>query len=185
MAQLDTPRMRQLTSVPNLISLSRLVAIPFLVFLIINNNWYLAGIFAGFLGFTDFLDGYIARKWNLQTPLGAVLDPLIDRIFIVALLFAFWWAELITVFILSLIIARDLILFFVNFGLNRKLKVEVVYLGIMGTWVIFVAFALILISQPMAPNFLEAFAAAGIIWGVIIYWLAGLEYLKNIWSSKL
>jgi hypothetical protein len=37
----------------------------------------------------------------------------------------------------------------------------------------------------MAPNFLEAFAAAGIIWGVIIYWLAGLDYLKNIWSSKL
>jgi phosphatidylglycerophosphate synthase len=116
--------------------------------------------------------------------LGAVLDPFIDRIFIVALLFAFWWAELITVKILSLIIARDLLLLLVNFGLNRKLKVEVVYLGKMGTWIIFVAFALMLISQPMAPNFIEAFAAAGIIWGVIIYWLAGLEYLKNIWSSK-
>jgi cardiolipin synthase len=183
-AQLDTPQLNQLSSVPNLISLGRLLAIPFLVVLIMDDNWVTAALFAAGLGFTDYLDGFIARKWHQQTPLGAVLDPLVDRIFIVAILFAFWWSDLIPFVIFVLIIVRDLSVLLVNIVILRSFRLKVVYLGKMGTWIIFVAFALLLMGQSTESELFENFAMAGILWGVVVYWLAGVVYLNTIMKDR-
>ncbi len=79
-----------LTSVPNLLTLSRILAIPVVV-----GTFYLSGDYARWLGcalfaaagFTDWLDGHVARRWAQQSELGRFLDPIADKLLVSATLF--------------------------------------------------------------------------------------------------
>ena len=72
-------------SVPNLISLIRLLLIPLILWLYLNDKIWTAVILVIVSGFTDAIDGYIARHFNQITPLGKVLDPLADKLTQIAL----------------------------------------------------------------------------------------------------
>ena len=66
-------------TLPNILTLSRLIAAPVVGYLIINDLHIPAlGLFA-YAGITDLVDGWIARKWGLQTVLGTVIDPMADK----------------------------------------------------------------------------------------------------------
>jgi len=89
---LNTKKLKQFFSkrnIPNLITIFRILLIfPIIVFLEINFKsfvWFF--IIIG--GISDFADGFIAKKYNLKTKLGATIDPLADKIFI---LIPFTWA---------------------------------------------------------------------------------------------
>ncbi len=76
--------------VPNLLTYSRLVAVPTLAAVMFffegeTARWLALGVFA-FAGVTDFLDGYIARAWSQQSPLGRMLDPIADKLLVGAAL---------------------------------------------------------------------------------------------------
>jgi cardiolipin synthase len=79
-----------LTSLPNLLTLSRILAIPVVV-----ATFYLSGDYARWLGcalfaaagFTDWLDGHFARRWEQQSELGRFLDPIADKLLVAATLF--------------------------------------------------------------------------------------------------
>ncbi|KAF2676712.1 hypothetical protein K458DRAFT_396607 [Lentithecium fluviatile CBS 122367] len=69
----------QIYNIPNLLTFSRLIATPVLGYLIIHDyHLYAFGLFV-YAGFSDLLDGWIARKWNLQTVVGSVVDPMADK----------------------------------------------------------------------------------------------------------
>ena len=79
-----------LTSLPNLLTLSRILAIPVVVV-----SFYLSGDYARWLGcalfsaaaITDWLDGHVARRWEQQSELGRFLDPIADKLLVSATLF--------------------------------------------------------------------------------------------------
>jgi cardiolipin synthase len=79
-----------LTTLPNLLTLSRIVVIPLLVVTFLFDkplaNWLAFGLFTA-AGLTDFLDGYLARSWDQVTRLGRFLDPVADKIMVSAVLF--------------------------------------------------------------------------------------------------
>ncbi|MFZ9283766.1 MAG: CDP-alcohol phosphatidyltransferase family protein [Candidatus Nanopelagicales bacterium] len=175
--QQDTPSLRQLGSVPNLVSLSRLLALPVLMFLVIEQSWISALAVAAIFGFTDFLDGFLARRLNQVTPLGALLDPLIDRIFILCLLIAMVISKVLSPILFLLLLSRDLVVLIVNFLRFKSMKVTVIYLGKLGTWVLYVSFALVLLGEMIPNEDISQFAVAGMIWGSILYWLAGYRYI--------
>lgn len=73
----------RILTVPNLVTLVRLLCIPVFVILILRSHragWYPAALLLGGLGVTDGVDGYIARHFNQVSTLGKVLDPLADRL---------------------------------------------------------------------------------------------------------
>lgn len=77
-------------SLPNLLTYARLGAVPVLVAVMFffhgaTANWVATGIFAA-AGITDFLDGYLARAWQQQSPLGRMLDPIADKLVVGAAL---------------------------------------------------------------------------------------------------
>ena len=176
---LDTPNWYELRSIPNLISLCRLLFIPYLVYLIVVDNWPIATGLAVLLGLSDFVDGWVARRFNMRTELGALLDPLIDRIFIASVLVAMLWSDVISIWILIAVIGRDFLLLAVHAIKGNQLAVNVVYIGKMGTWFLFVCFALLFLNQLIASNDFAGFTSAGIVWSVIIYWLAGWQYFRD------
>lgn len=97
-------------TIPNVITLSRITASPGLVYAIANDLKEVA--FGGCLifAFTDWLDGYIARNYNQMTKLGAVLDPLADKIFIGSLTIGLCVKGLVPIELASVYIGRDLII---------------------------------------------------------------------------
>ena len=97
-------------NIANQLTIVRVVAIPlYLLVLYVNKDWsnITATIIFIFAGVSDFLDGYIARKYNMVTDLGKILDPIADKILVAAALIAlidldrlYWW-------IAVLMLARD------------------------------------------------------------------------------
>jgi cardiolipin synthase (CMP-forming) len=79
-----------LTSVPNLLTLSRILVIPVVVatFYVSGDyaRWFCCALFAA-AGFTDWLDGHVARRWEQQSELGRFLDPIADKLLVSATLF--------------------------------------------------------------------------------------------------
>ena len=92
-------------NIANHLTIVRIVAIPlYLLFLYINKDWsnVAATIIFILAGVSDFLDGYIARKYNMITDLGKILDPIADKILVAAALIAlidldrlYWWIAVI------------------------------------------------------------------------------------------
>ena len=72
------------THIPNILTLSRIVAAPLLIVVLRNENYELALILFILAGMTDGLDGWIAKRFNCTSELGASLDPLADKIIIIA-----------------------------------------------------------------------------------------------------
>jgi cardiolipin synthase (CMP-forming) len=83
------PRTQPL-SLPNLLTYARLVAVPMVAMVLFfmegeGKNWLALGIFIA-ASITDFLDGYVARAWGQQSPLGRMLDPIADKLLVGATL---------------------------------------------------------------------------------------------------
>ncbi len=97
-------------NLPNYITCIRLIfTIPLIIFLETNNILFV-WIIILFGGITDYLDGYIARKFKLKTKLGAILDPLADKVFIII---PFIWLckyEVIPFWSLSILLIREFII---------------------------------------------------------------------------
>ena len=71
-------------NLPNIITISRLLLTPYIVWLILSESYFLGFIFFLLSGFSDALDGFIAKKFNQQTLLGSYLDPIADKFLIVS-----------------------------------------------------------------------------------------------------
>ena len=109
-------------NLPNLLSLVRLVLIPFFVAALAQGDFALAFWIFAVAGTTDALDGFIARWWHMQTPLGAFLDPLADKLlmtsaFITLALHLPNQREAIPLILSILVISRDVILVLVSLAL--------------------------------------------------------------------
>ncbi|KAI8084745.1 phosphatidyl synthase [Halteromyces radiatus] len=73
------PTHENIYTIPNFLTFSRLLSAPFIGYLIVQHNYDIAlGVFA-LAGFTDMLDGYIARRYNLKTVVGSIIDPAADK----------------------------------------------------------------------------------------------------------
>lgn len=100
-----------LKSLPNKLTLARIAAIPLLLVLFPIGttalNYFCALIFAT-AAFTDYLDGYLARKYDVVTPLGSLLDPIADKMLVAAALVLLANAQVLPAFVAALLICRDI-----------------------------------------------------------------------------
>lgn len=97
-------------NLPNLLSLFRLLVAPFTAWAIVRAHYPLAlGLFF-VAGITDALDGYLARRFNWGTPLGAYLDPLADKVLLVAVFLSLGAAGALPEFLVALVIGRDVLI---------------------------------------------------------------------------
>jgi cardiolipin synthase len=110
-----------LGSLPNLISLLRMLLVLPIVLFIFRQQYGIALLLFLLAGMSDGLDGFLAKRYGWKTRLGAILDPLADKLLLVSSYLALTWLGLIPVWLTALVIARDLII--VSGGLGYRLLI--------------------------------------------------------------
>jgi len=178
---------RRVWTVPNVLSLLRLAGVPlFLYWALITEQDGRAILLLMAAGASDFLDGYIARRYNSFTRLGQLLDPLADRLYILATLLALvardglplWWA-------LGLI-GRDLLLAACLPVLRKHGygPLEVTFLGKAATFNLLYAFPMLLAALPSNEGLLaDVFRPMGwafATWGSLLYLWTGVLYVVQV-----
>ncbi|MGV9414062.1 CDP-alcohol phosphatidyltransferase family protein [Nocardia sp. NPDC003693] len=172
----------RILTVPNVLSTIRLIGVPVLLWLLLvreADGWAFALLIAS--GVTDFLDGKLARLLDQSSKLGAILDPLVDRLYMVATLGAFlirgilpWWLVLILV-LREAILAATLVIY-----RRRDLPPpDVIYLGKAATFGLMSALPWLLAGQMdwAAAGFGRAFGGAFLVWGTAVYVWTGILYV--------
>ncbi|MDX1516491.1 MAG: CDP-alcohol phosphatidyltransferase family protein [Woeseiaceae bacterium] len=96
--------------IPNAISLLRIALIAPILWLIVEENYQLALILFIAAGFSDGVDGYLAVRFNWKTWLGALLDPIADKLLVAGLFLTLAWVGLIPVWLTAVVIARDIVI---------------------------------------------------------------------------
>lgn len=102
------PDLRQFRAAPNLLTMLRLFALPFLVIEILDGHWWLAFLLLWVAGISDGLDGLIARWLKQQTTLGQYLDPLTDKALLSTLFLVLTHVGVIPRYVTVLVFSRDL-----------------------------------------------------------------------------
>ena len=103
--------MKELFNIPNSITLSRLLGIPIILYLLndpsVGNRWWSLGIFL-VVALTDWLDGYLARKLDQVSDIGKFLDPLVDKLLVLIIFLVLIEMQLIPAWGVGLILAREM-----------------------------------------------------------------------------
>ncbi|HVV30891.1 MAG TPA: CDP-alcohol phosphatidyltransferase family protein [Mycobacteriales bacterium] len=172
-------------TVPNALSLLRLLGVPLFLYLVLGpheDGWAL--LVLAVAGLTDYADGKLARAWNQVSSVGALLDPLADRLYIGSTLVALAIRDVIPWWLTGALFARDALLLGLVPMLRARLgtiALPVHFLGKAATFNLLYAFPLLLLGAGHgAPSTVArpvgwAFA----IWGSVLYWWAAVLYLDQ------
>ena len=134
--------------VPNILTMCRFVLIPFIFGSIVNNQYVAAFIFLTLSGITDILDGFIARKFNLITNFGKLIDPLADKATQISTLIALLFAGIIPDWILIVVFIKETIMIAgASFLYGKKLVVSSRWYGKLATVMFYVAIVASLITN--------------------------------------
>lgn len=176
--------MNRVLTVPNLISFLRICSIPYLAWLITKNHMILALIVLAISAFSDCIDGYIARRWNQVSKLGQILDPIADRLLIIFSTVALAIAAIIPWWALVLVVLRDVIMaaLVVLLAQHDYGPLPVNFVGKAGTALIMLAIVSLMIVYAVNTEAMFVLYAAAIacgVWGVVLYWYAGLLYYRQ------
>ena len=172
-------------TVPNLISIVRLAGVPLFLWLVLGpqaDGWAL--LVLALSGVSDYLDGYLARRLHQTSTLGAVLDPVADRLYILATVLGLAWRDIIPWWLAVLLPARDVFLWCLVPFLRRRgySALPVHFLGKAATANLLYAFPLLLLGDGhgVVASLARVFGWAFAVWGTGLYWWAGLLYAWQV-----
>ena len=175
----------RILTVPNALSVLRLLLIPLFLWLILVAQADMAAVVVlAVSGITDWADGLIARTTGQITRLGRLLDPLVDRVTIAATLVGLALRDLIPWWLVGLLVAREVLLLLLVPQLRRHglIALPVHYLGKAATFALFWGFPFVLVGAGSATweQVLGALGWAFVIWGTALYWYAALLYVDQM-----
>ena len=169
---------------PNRLTIARVALVPVIVALLqfdspVCQTLALAAFIAAAL--TDWLDGYLARKYHQRSKLGQVLDPLADRLYILATLIGLAIRGIIPWWMVLLLVSRDVLMAAVVLPLLRRrgfVTLPVHFLGKTATFCLLYAFPMVLLGAGPEPwqLWFRVIGWAFALWGAGLYWCAGLMY---------
>jgi cardiolipin synthase len=180
----DAPANRVVT-VPNAVSVARLVGVPLFLYLLLGPHADLAALVVLMVaGISDWADGVLARRLNQYSRLGELLDPAADRLYILATLVGLVLRDIIPWWLAAVVIGRDLVLAVALAVLRRYGygPLPVHYLGKAATFNLLYAFPLLLLAArpDRVGDIARPVAWAFTIWGTGLYLWAGGLYLLHV-----
>jgi CDP-diacylglycerol--glycerol-3-phosphate 3-phosphatidyltransferase len=162
-------------AIPNALTILRFAAIPVFAVLYLRAGdgpaWG-AGVFFAGAALTDQLDGYLARRWEVQSRFGTLADPLADRLMIGTAVVLMWATGRLPLVAAALVLVRDLALVLgYRFLAPRGLELDVSGLGKVATWILYAALSFVIVTEK------------GTEWPLVLFWIgvalavaAGVQY---------
>ncbi|MCP9964284.1 CDP-alcohol phosphatidyltransferase family protein [Actinomadura madurae] len=181
MSTLQEAPQDRIFTVPNILSLARLVGVPFFLWLVlVEADWWALGLLV-FAGLSDWLDGKLARALDQTSRLGTVLDPAADRLYILATLVGLTIRDIIPVWLVAVLLAREVAILPIapivrRLGYGGTLPVH--FIGKAATMCLLYAFPLLLLGDHDggAATTAKIVGWAFAIWGTGLYWWAAVLY---------
>ena len=172
-------------TVPNVLSVVRLILIAVFVYLLLRTHaygWAVAVLMIS--GASDWADGKIARLMNQSSRLGELLDPAVDRLYMLVIPISFGLAGIIPWWVIAILIARDgLLAAMLPLLRSRGLSaLPVTYIGKAATFALMSAFPLILLGQwdALWSRVIGACGWGFLIWGIWMYLWAFVLYVMQL-----
>jgi CDP-diacylglycerol--glycerol-3-phosphate 3-phosphatidyltransferase len=167
-----------LAQLPNALTIARLVLIPIFMVLMVeaghNPSWP-AGIVFGIAGLTDQVDGYLARRWHVESHFGKIADPLADRLMIDAAVILLAYYDRLPWIGLVVIVGRDVLLLAGARVLQpRGIELDVNVVGKTATWFLYAAIGFRIVTQPSTQWPLYLFWA-----GIALALVAAAMYVRD------
>ncbi|KAA8968172.1 CDP-alcohol phosphatidyltransferase family protein [Mycobacterium sp.] len=179
------PAHDRVLTAPNVLSGIRLVLIPVFVYLLLvarADAWAVAILL--FSGGSDWADGKIARLWNQASRLGALLDPAVDRLYMVTVPVAFGLRDIVPWWIVATLLVRDVLLAAMLPVLRSRglAALPVTYVGKAATFALMAAFPLMLLGQGHAlwSRVVLDCGWAFLLWGLYMYLWAFVLYAVQL-----
>jgi cardiolipin synthase (CMP-forming) len=167
-------------TLPNLIGYARLAGIPAFLAIALSSargHSVLAAVLFAVIGWSDYLDGFVARLTGQYSRMGALLDPIIDRLLVVSGMAVAWRFSLLPKWALALVIAREVVILILSrYGLRRGVELRINWFGRLG------------VAPTMgAPFFallgLHTVALVMLYWGLAMGLAATVAYVRTGWRQ--
>jgi CDP-diacylglycerol--glycerol-3-phosphate 3-phosphatidyltransferase len=165
--------------IPNALTILRFAAIPVFVVLFVaagDGPAWGAGVFFAGAALTDQIDGYLARRWQVQSPFGKVADPLADRLMIAVAVIVLWLDGRLPLVAMLIVLSRDALLVLgYKLVVPRGYRFDVTFLGKLATWVLYASICFVIVT------------AKGTDWPLVLFWIgvalalvAGVDYAIRV-----
>lgn len=126
--------------IPNILTIIRFLLIPIIILFTIQDNYVVAIIILTISGITDILDGFIARKFNLITDFGKLMDPLADKATQITILFTLAIQQIIPLWILLIVLSKEFLMVSgASFLYGKELVVSSKWYGKLATVLFYIA----------------------------------------------
>lgn len=181
-----TTRSDRVWTVPNLLSFVRLAGVPVFLWLVLwrEADWWALGLLMA-MGVTDYLDGYLARRLDQYSVLGEILDPVADRLYILAVVVALALRDIVPWWVAVALPLRDVCLWGLVPFLRRRgySSLPVHFLGKAATFNLLYAFPLLLLGDGtgLIASLALTLGWAFAFWGIGLYWWAGVLYAYQVY----
>lgn len=173
----------RVVTVPNALSVVRLVLIPVFLWLLGAGEYAWALVVIVVSSVTDFVDGFVARRFNQITRIGQVLDPAVDRLFIFSTLIGLAWQGFLPWWLVILIVLRDvgIVLLGPVLATHGYGPLPVHHLGKVATFSLLFALPTLVLGAafPAVAAVSDPVGWALALWGAFLYWWAGALYLRQ------
>lgn len=172
-------------NIPNFITVIRFIIIPFFGYFLYNRNYLIAVVFFLLAGFSDFLDGYIARKLNMITNWGKIADPLADKLMQITALVLLTILQKIPSVILVIVLAKEIFMGLGSVLLYRKQKyvVSANWYGKLATVIFHLSVTIIMLFD-LNELYNSIFIGISVIATLFAFYMYSLAYRKIRHSSK-
>ncbi|MHA1601057.1 MAG: CDP-alcohol phosphatidyltransferase family protein [Alphaproteobacteria bacterium] len=164
---------------PNLISLARLLAVPVAIYLILQDELFLAFWVFVAAGISDAIDGLLAKRFNLVTEIGSYLDPLADKALLVGVYVTLGYVGQVPIWLVILIVFRDVLIVggaILFQTITHSLRMEPLFISKVNT-AAQITLAAVILAKPALGVTLDAVPETLIVIVAMTTFLSGAAYV--------
>ncbi|MDZ7672625.1 MAG: CDP-diacylglycerol--glycerol-3-phosphate 3-phosphatidyltransferase [Halanaerobiales bacterium] len=163
---------------PNMLTVVRLLLIPVYLYFFLKGEYIISGIIFSISGLTDFFDGYLARKYNMVTDLGRLLDPLADKLTLISILVVLIYMNVIPKIISITLLTREVFVLFGS-GIMYLMGRDLIKPTLLGKSSVF------LLYFAIAASLLDLTFIDMLLYYVVIPLniISALDYIRNAYKS--
>ncbi len=171
-----------IVTVPNVITVVRFLGTPLFVWLVLGPHQYGWGVFVlAVMGCTDWIDGFVARKLNQTTKLGRIMDPLADRVALVAVSITLVIAAILPLWLLLLLLIPDVVLLAATLYFFRgDADLKVTLLGKTRTAALMIGTPMLLLAVALGSDFTTVLAWIFLGSAMVMHVIAFGQYFRAL-----